>query len=86
MKIAIVLAFTKVFYARLDAHGSWSKPVNIGYPINSTEDEVGLFVSTDGTQGFFASNIYNGKGGWDLYSFDHEDGKLGIGHNHLSWT
>jgi outer membrane protein OmpA-like peptidoglycan-associated protein len=27
-------------------------------------------VSTDGTQGFFASNKYNGKGGWDLYSFD----------------
>jgi outer membrane protein OmpA-like peptidoglycan-associated protein/tetratricopeptide (TPR) repeat protein len=59
-----------IFYAKLDDNGTWSKPVNIGYPINSPEDEVGLFVSTDGTQGFFASNKYNGKGGWDLYSFD----------------
>lgn len=59
-----------VFYAKLDENGNWSKPKNIGYPINSPEDEVGLFVSTDGTQGFFASNKYNGKGGWDLYSFD----------------
>jgi outer membrane protein OmpA-like peptidoglycan-associated protein/tetratricopeptide (TPR) repeat protein len=59
-----------IFYTKLDESGTWSKPVNIGYPINSPEDEVGLFVSTDGTKGFFASNKYNGKGGWDLYSFD----------------
>ena len=59
-----------IFYAKMDEHGTWSKPKNIGYPINSPEDEVGFFVSTDGTQGFFASNKYKGKGGWDLYSFD----------------
>jgi len=59
-----------IFYSRLGNDGTWSKPVNIGYPINSTDDEVGFFVSTDGQQGFFASNKYNGKGGWDLYSFD----------------
>ncbi len=59
-----------VFFARQDEHGMWTKPRNIGYPINSTEDEVGFFVSTDGTLGFFASNKYNGKGGWDLYSFE----------------
>jgi outer membrane protein OmpA-like peptidoglycan-associated protein/tetratricopeptide (TPR) repeat protein len=59
-----------VFFVRQDEHGMWTKPRNISYPINSTEDEVGFFVSTDGTQGFFASNKFNGKGGWDLYSFD----------------
>ncbi len=59
-----------IFYARLNDDGTWSKPKNIGYPINSPEDEVGFFVSTDGKKGFFASNKYNGKGGWDLYSFD----------------
>ncbi|MCX6306317.1 MAG: OmpA family protein [Bacteroidetes bacterium] len=59
-----------IFYAKLNENGSWSTPRNIGYPINSPEDEVGLFVSTDGTQGFFASNKFKGKGGWDLYSFD----------------
>ncbi len=58
-----------IFYVKLEEQG-WSKPKNIGYPINSPEDEVGFFVSTDGTQGFFASNKYNGRGGWDLYSFD----------------
>ncbi len=59
-----------IFYARLDENGTWSKPKNIGYPINSPDDEVGFFVSTDGSKGFFASNKYTGKGGWDLYSFD----------------
>jgi outer membrane protein OmpA-like peptidoglycan-associated protein/tetratricopeptide (TPR) repeat protein len=59
-----------IFYSKSDENGSWSKPKNIGYPINSPDDEVGFFVSTDGTQGFFASNKFAGNGGWDLYSFD----------------
>jgi outer membrane protein OmpA-like peptidoglycan-associated protein len=59
-----------IFYSRLDSAGTWTKPRNIGYPINSADDEVGFFVSTDGSHGFFASNKLNGKGGWDLYSFD----------------
>ncbi len=59
-----------IFYSRLKDDSTWSKPVNLGYPINSTEDEVSFFVSTDGTKGFFASNKFQGKGGWDLYSFD----------------
>jgi len=59
-----------IFYTRMDDHGIWIKPKNIGFPINSPDDEVGFFVSTDGTQGFFASNKYQGVGGWDLYSFE----------------
>ena len=59
-----------IFFSRLKDDSTWSKPVNIGYPINSPEDEIGFFVSTNGTKGFFASNKFQGKGGWDLYSFD----------------
>ncbi len=59
-----------IFFSRMLNDSTWSKPGNIGYPINSSDDEVGFFVSTDGQQGFFASNKFNGKGGWDLYSFD----------------
>jgi len=50
-----------IFYSRMNYNGIWSKPTNLGYPINSPDDEVGFFVSTDGTKGFFASNKYNGK-------------------------
>ncbi|HSN50688.1 MAG TPA: hypothetical protein VLR52_05605, partial [Bacteroidales bacterium] len=58
-----------IFYSRLAENGTWSKPVNIGYPINSPEDEAGFFVSTDGQTGYFTSNKFNGTGGYDLYSF-----------------
>jgi outer membrane protein OmpA-like peptidoglycan-associated protein len=52
--------------------GKWEEPLNLGYPINSEKDEVGLFVSLDGRKGFFNSNKLKriGVGGWDLFSFD----------------
>ena len=59
-----------IFISHLNDAGNWTKPKNIGSPINTIEDEVGFFVSTDGVNGFFASTKYNGKGGWDLYSFN----------------
>ena len=59
-----------IFYSRKDSLGSWQKPKNIGFPINTVSDELGLFVSTDGKKAYFASNQLEGVGGWDLYSFD----------------
>lgn len=59
-----------IFFSRLGNDGAWSKPRNIGYPINSPDDDLGFFVSTDGDKGYFASNKLKGEGGWDLYSFD----------------
>jgi outer membrane protein OmpA-like peptidoglycan-associated protein/tetratricopeptide (TPR) repeat protein len=60
-----------IFFSRQDEKGTWSKPVNLGYPINTEADEVGFFVSTDGKKGFFSSNkLNNGAGGFDIYAFD----------------
>ncbi|MBN3035851.1 MAG: OmpA family protein [Bacteroidales bacterium] len=59
-----------IFYSRRKNDGTWSDPVNIGYPINSYDDDVGFFVSTDGHYGYFASNKFEGMGGWDLYYFE----------------
>lgn len=56
-----------IFYIRQNPDGSWTDPKNIGYPINSQEDELGLFVSIDGQVAYFSS----AKGGnWDIYSFE----------------
>ena len=56
-----------IFYIRQNPDGSWTEPKNIGYPINSEEDELGLFVSIDGREAYFSS----AKGGnWDIYSFE----------------
>lgn len=56
-----------IFYIRQQPDGSWSEPHNIGYPINSEDDELGLFVSIDGELAYFSSR----KGAsWDIYSFE----------------
>ncbi len=59
-----------IFFTKLMEDGNWLKPKNIGYPINSYDDDLGFFVSTNGKRGYYASNKYEGFGGWDLYSFD----------------
>lgn len=32
----------------------WSQPVNLGYPINTHEDQVSMFVSTNGKNGYYS--------------------------------
>ena len=60
-----------IFYSKNDdATKAWIDPVNIGYPINTTADEIGLFVSLNGKRAYFNSNKLKGVGGWDLYEFD----------------
>ena len=54
------------------AHGSaqWGKPMNLGYPINTGSDEIGMMVTLDGQKAYFASNKINQSNGWDIYFFD----------------
>ena len=58
-----------IYYSRKDSTNQWQKPENIGSPINSDRDDLGFFVSTDGKNGYFASNKMKGIGGWDIYTF-----------------
>jgi outer membrane protein OmpA-like peptidoglycan-associated protein len=55
-----------IFYIRKE-NNSWTKPENIGYPINSEQDELGLFVSTSGKVAYFSSDK---DGDWNIYAFD----------------
>ena len=57
-----------------DAGASWGKPQNLGYPINTEKDEIGLMVTLDGQQAYFASNKINKANGWDIYFFDLYEG------------
>ena len=36
--------------------GRWQAPVNIGYPINTPADEIGLVINTAGTRAYFSSD------------------------------
>jgi len=59
-----------IFFSRLGTDGHWSKPINLGSPINTEGDELGFFVSLDGNRAFFTSDkIPGGKGGRDIFTF-----------------
>lgn len=44
-----------IFISRLKDDGTWSRPKNIGFPINNTEDDDGLVVNASGTTGYYNS-------------------------------
>ncbi len=49
----------------------WQKPVNIGYPINTPADEIGLVINTAGTRAYFSSDgLADQDRRKDIYSFE----------------
>lgn len=58
-----------LFLVRKDSTGHWGKPENLGYPINTVDDEATLFVTSDGTTAYYASDRSDSRGSLDLYSF-----------------
>ena len=56
-----------IFYSRQEKNGMFSKPQNIGYPLNSQKDEVAYIVSADGKRIYFSAMLLSGEGGWDIY-------------------
>lgn len=59
-----------LYKSTLQEDGSWSKPENLGYPINTTGDEFGIFVSAMGNTAYISSDRTGGFGGQDIYSFN----------------
>jgi len=56
-----------IFYSMYEGNGKWSSPVNIGYPVNTPDDDVFFVVSASGTHGYYASIRKEGLGEKDLY-------------------
>lgn len=61
---------TDLFLARKQEDDTWGNPVNLGYPINTIDDEGSLIVSANGSTAFYASDGGDTKGGLDLYQFE----------------
>jgi outer membrane protein OmpA-like peptidoglycan-associated protein len=59
-----------IFMSKRQPDGSWGEPINLGYPINTANDENSLLVSPAGDIAYFASDRSGGKGGLDLYQFE----------------
>ena len=50
--------------------GKWSTPENLGYPINTIDEEASLIVSSDGKTAYYASDRNDSKGALDIYTFE----------------
>jgi outer membrane protein OmpA-like peptidoglycan-associated protein/tetratricopeptide (TPR) repeat protein len=59
-----------LFYVRKEPNGSWSVPVNLGYPINTIDREGTLFITADGKTAYYSSERKDSYGGLDIYSFE----------------
>jgi outer membrane protein OmpA-like peptidoglycan-associated protein/tetratricopeptide (TPR) repeat protein len=59
-----------LFFIKKLPDGSWSKPQNLGYPVNTIDEESSLVISSDGITGYYASDGIESRGGLDLYSFE----------------
>lgn len=62
-----------VFYATLNEDNKFDNPTNIGYPVNTTDDDIFYVVSPDGKRAYFASAKEGGKGDKDLYELTLEE-------------
>jgi outer membrane protein OmpA-like peptidoglycan-associated protein len=57
-----------LFYAKKNSDTSWTKPQNLGYPINTKKDELRLSIDNEGITAYFSKEvdtIYK----QDIYSF-----------------
>jgi len=64
-----------LFMAQRKAEKKWTTPANLGYPINTYNDEFGLIVNAAGSRAFYASDRRQGNNR-DIYSFRlHEEAR-----------
>ncbi len=59
-----------IFFSRKKGDSSWTEPENIGKPINTRNEEIGMIVSTDGKKAYFSSSRLDTSKGLDIYSFE----------------
>ncbi len=59
-----------LFVTRRNEKGNWQQPNNLGYPINTVDEEASLIVAADGKTAFYASDKGDFKNKLDLFSFE----------------
>lgn len=59
-----------IYFSKINEEGKWSEPKDLGYPINTPKDEIGLVVNAQGNKAYITSSRDGGTGLQDLYSFE----------------
>ncbi|HKK42389.1 MAG TPA: OmpA family protein [Bacteroidales bacterium] len=58
-----------IYVTRLKNDSTWTDPENLGYPINTYNDEMGLVIESQGKRAYF-STVRDKAEGKDIYYFD----------------
>ncbi len=58
-----------LYISKRTNNGGWTAPKNLGYPINTKSDEVGLFVNARGNMAYYSSDRKE-RNGLDIYAFE----------------
>jgi len=63
-----------VFYTQMKADSTWALPVNLGYPINTPDDDFFFLPSLNKSEAYYASARFNDNlGGSDIYKVEFDD-------------
>lgn len=58
---------TDLFVSRKKIDGGWSTPLNLGYPINTFDNDGSIAVSAGGIDAYISSDRADSRGGLDIY-------------------
>ena len=61
-----------IFVTFRDEENQWSEPANLGYPINSTGDDIYYTTTVDGLKGYLSSFRKDGYGEKDIYEIQND--------------
>jgi outer membrane protein OmpA-like peptidoglycan-associated protein len=56
-----------IYKTSLQDDGKWTHPENMGYPINTADDDIYFVLSADNKHGYYASEREGGLGDADIY-------------------
>lgn len=59
-----------IFYSSLLSDGEWSVPLNAGYPLNTTDDDLFFMPMNQGYEGYYSKAGITGYGGQDIYRIE----------------
>ncbi|MBS1487379.1 MAG: PD40 domain-containing protein [Bacteroidetes bacterium] len=59
-------------------NGKWTRPENMGYPVNTTANDNYFTLLADGKRGYFSSDRKGGQGAQDIYFIDMPENSASI--------
>lgn len=66
-----------IWYSKVNADGSYGKPVNAGKKVNTLDDEITPFYCKPCQELFFSSTWHKGLGGFDIFKSYYKNNELG---------